>query len=100
MSGVLTNQGIVDLQKDLHFRKVLVDTQPNLVDVVSDGRLRNPGEGFREKFLNPVEVIPAIAERIGDVPLGLELNFRPLVRRGCRGTGRSNASAPFRILGL
>jgi len=67
------------LQENLHFRQLLVEVQPDLVDQDTHGRLRHPRAGFGEELLEPVEDIPTIPPTILDETIPADLLLRPAV---------------------
>lgn len=56
----------MDLQENLHFGQVSVDSLPDSVDDDGDGGLGNPGDRFGDNAVQAVEDVPAVAELILD----------------------------------
>ena len=76
VGGVLAGYGIVDLQLNPDFRKLLADGKKTFVDDDGDGGLRNPSEGFRKERFDAPEEAVAEAEGVANLAAGSELGFR------------------------
>lgn len=59
----------MNLKEYLDFRNVLVEAGPDAIDQNPHGGLRNPGKGFREQRLHPVEDIPSVSPAVLDKPV-------------------------------
>lgn len=67
MSRELAGKTIVNLEQNLHLRKMFMKSKPGTIDNDSDCTLRNPCDcSWKEKFINSVEDVPTIAEAILD----------------------------------
>lgn len=69
MCRKLPRQRVMNLKEYLDFRNVLVEAGPDAIDQNPHGGLRNPGKGFREQRLHPVEDIPSVSPAVLDKPV-------------------------------